>query len=77
MSTRVQLPAALREYVAGAAEVEVHATSVASALAELSARHPVLRRHLFDDAEEAFRTFFGLVARDIQTRLLALTGRKS
>jgi AcrR family transcriptional regulator len=24
----------------------------------------------FDDAEEAFRTFFGLVARDIQTRLL-------
>ena len=24
----------------------------------------------FDDAEEAFRTFFGLVARDIQIRLL-------
>ena len=24
----------------------------------------------FDDAEEAFRTFFGLVARDVQIRLL-------
>jgi sulfur-carrier protein adenylyltransferase/sulfurtransferase len=50
VSARVQLPAALREYTAGAAEVEVEATHVAGALDELARRFPVLRRHLFDDS---------------------------
>jgi sulfur-carrier protein adenylyltransferase/sulfurtransferase len=49
MSTRVQLPAALREYAAGAAEVRVEAATVDAALAQLALRHPLLRRHLFTD----------------------------
>jgi sulfur-carrier protein adenylyltransferase/sulfurtransferase len=52
MSTRIQLPAVLREYAAGAAEIEVTAPDVGGALAELSARHPGLRRHLFTDGGE-------------------------
>lgn len=50
MTVRVQLPAALREYTAGAAEVDVEARDVDAALRELSARFPILRRHLFTDA---------------------------
>jgi sulfur-carrier protein adenylyltransferase/sulfurtransferase len=49
VTARVQLPAALREYTAGAAEVEVQARDVDDALAQLAGRHPVLRRHLYDD----------------------------
>jgi sulfur-carrier protein adenylyltransferase/sulfurtransferase len=52
MSARVQLPAALREYTAGAAEVCVEADSVDAALAHLAERHPLLRRHLFTDGGE-------------------------
>ncbi|CAN5725175.1 molybdopterin-synthase adenylyltransferase MoeB [soil metagenome] len=48
----MQLPAALREYTAGAAEVEVVAADVHSALSQLSSRHPLLRRHLYTDAGE-------------------------
>jgi sulfur-carrier protein adenylyltransferase/sulfurtransferase len=48
----MQLPAALREYTAGAAEIEVSAADVHGALEELTRRFPVLRRHLFDDAGE-------------------------
>jgi adenylyltransferase/sulfurtransferase len=50
VSIRVLLPTALREYAAGAAEVEVRATDVDGALAELAGRFPPLRRHLFDDS---------------------------
>jgi sulfur-carrier protein adenylyltransferase/sulfurtransferase len=50
LSARVQLPAALREYTGGAAEVEVAARDVGEALERLATRHPLLKRHLFDDA---------------------------
>jgi sulfur-carrier protein adenylyltransferase/sulfurtransferase len=50
VNVRVQLPTALREYTAGATEVEVEAADVASALDQLTERHPLLRRHLFTDA---------------------------
>jgi sulfur-carrier protein adenylyltransferase/sulfurtransferase len=49
VTARVQVPSVLREYTAGAAEVTVGAGDVAAALGELSARHPLLRRHLFTD----------------------------
>jgi sulfur-carrier protein adenylyltransferase/sulfurtransferase len=52
VSARVQLPAALREYTAGAAQIEIDAPSVDAALAQLAARFPLLRRHLFTDAGE-------------------------
>jgi sulfur-carrier protein adenylyltransferase/sulfurtransferase len=50
VSAFVQLPAALREYAAGAAQIEIDAPSVDAALAQLAARYPLLRRHLFTDA---------------------------
>jgi molybdopterin converting factor small subunit len=46
----VLLPAPLRDYTGGASPVEVTGASVASALSDLVARYPRLRRHLFDDA---------------------------
>jgi sulfur-carrier protein adenylyltransferase/sulfurtransferase len=52
VSARVQLPAALREYAAGAAEVRVEAASVDAALARLAEQYPLLRRHLFTDHGE-------------------------
>ena len=52
MSVRVQLPAALREYTDGAAEVELDAADVNGALDQLADRFPVLRRHLFSEAGE-------------------------
>jgi sulfur-carrier protein adenylyltransferase/sulfurtransferase len=50
VTARIQLPAVLREYVAGAAEVAVDADSIDDALRQLATRHPLLRRHLYTDA---------------------------
>ena len=47
---RVHLPLALREEAGGARSVEVDCMRVADALAALVARHPTLRRHLFDES---------------------------
>lgn len=47
---QVSLPAPLREYAGGEAEVRVPGSTVSDALVELTRRHPRLRRHLFDDA---------------------------
>jgi molybdopterin/thiamine biosynthesis adenylyltransferase/rhodanese-related sulfurtransferase/molybdopterin converting factor small subunit len=49
VSVRVQLPAALREYVGGAADLDVSAPDVTGVLDCLVERHPLLRRHLYDD----------------------------
>lgn len=49
MPTPVQLPAVLREYADGRAEVAVEAADVAGALGFLTTRHPRLRRHLFTE----------------------------
>jgi adenylyltransferase/sulfurtransferase len=46
---RVQLPAPLRDCADGASEVAVHGDTVEAVLAGLIARHPRLRRHLYDD----------------------------
>jgi sulfur-carrier protein adenylyltransferase/sulfurtransferase len=73
VSTRVQLPAALREYTAGAAEVHVDAASVDAALAALAERHPPLRRHLFDDSGE-LRGYVRVYLNDRDVRELAGVG---
>ena len=48
----MQLPGALREYAAGAAQIEIDAPSVDAALTQLADRFPLLRRHLFTDSGE-------------------------
>jgi sulfur-carrier protein adenylyltransferase/sulfurtransferase len=50
LSARVRLPAVLREYTSGAAEVLVDAADVQGALGEVASRHPLLRRHLYTDS---------------------------
>ena len=69
VSARVQLPAALREYAAGAADLEVDAGDVDGVLAELARRFPRLRRHLFNDAG-AVRDFVRVYLNDDDVRAL-------
>jgi molybdopterin converting factor small subunit len=73
MTARVQLPAALREYAAGAADLEVHAANVDGVLAELAHRYPQLRRHLFNDAG-ALRDFVRVYLNDNDVRELSAGG---
>ncbi|MGH7730760.1 MAG: ubiquitin-like small modifier protein 1 [Candidatus Eiseniibacteriota bacterium] len=47
--TRIHIPTPLRPYVDRQAVVQVEGATVAEALAALVARHPELRRHLYDD----------------------------
>lgn len=46
---RVRLPEPLRDFCGGAAEVDVHADSVESALRQLTERSPQLRFRLYAD----------------------------
>jgi sulfur-carrier protein adenylyltransferase/sulfurtransferase len=52
LSPRVQLPGVLRDYTGGVTDVRVEAGDVDGALEAVASRHPLLRRHLFDDAGE-------------------------
>ena len=46
---RVNIPTPLRQYAEKSAAVEVNGRTVAEALADLTARHRDLRRHLYTD----------------------------
>ena len=50
---KILLPTPLRPFADGAATIDVDASTVGAALSELVARHPQLRKHLFDDAGQA------------------------
>ncbi len=49
MSVRIGIPAPLRGYTGGRAQVEVVGATVGEALGELARAYPALRRHLFAD----------------------------
>jgi sulfur-carrier protein adenylyltransferase/sulfurtransferase len=49
MSVLLRIPAPLRECTGGSAEVEVAPGTVGDALGEVTARYPLLRRHLYED----------------------------
>ncbi|HEY3170084.1 MAG TPA: molybdopterin-synthase adenylyltransferase MoeB [Thermoanaerobaculia bacterium] len=70
---RILLPTPLRAYADGAASVEVDAATVAAALAELVARHPQLRKHLYDDTGRV-RSFVNLYKNDEDVRYLEKEG---
>ena len=63
------IPTPLRSYVDGKNAVEIDAATVASALAQLTAAHPELRRHLFND-EGKVRAFVNLYLNDEDVRYL-------
>jgi molybdopterin synthase sulfur carrier subunit len=54
----------------GAAELVVQADSIAEALAELTSKHPALRRHVFDDGG-ILRGFINVYLNEEDTRYLA------
>ena len=65
----IRVPAPLRPYTGGAKEVQVQGQTVATALADLSLRHPDLRPHLFDDRGE-LRPFVNLFLNEEDVRSL-------
>src|SRR6266496_3716876 len=72
---RILLPTPLRPFAGGAASVEVAAATVAGALDELVARHPQLRKHLYDDAGKV-RSFVNLYKNDEDVRYLEKEGTR-
>jgi sulfur-carrier protein adenylyltransferase/sulfurtransferase len=70
---RIHLPTPLRPYAEGEASVDVPGRTVGEALTELVARHPQLRKHLFDDAGRV-RSFVNLYKNDEDVRYLEKDG---
>jgi sulfur-carrier protein adenylyltransferase/sulfurtransferase len=50
MSPRIQIPVPLQPFADGRAELELDAVSIRAALDALVRRHPLMRRHLYDEA---------------------------
>jgi molybdopterin converting factor small subunit len=59
MSVTIQVPTALRSFTEGKREVQVEGATVKAALADLAAKYPDIRQHLFDDAGEV-RSFVNI-----------------
>lgn len=57
----IKIPTPLRAYTGGAAEVNVQGETVRAALADLMAKHPDLRPHLYngDDLRNFVNIFIG------------------
>ena len=65
----LKIPTPLRAYAGGLAEVSVQGKSVGEALADLTARYPNLRQHIFNEAGE-LRPFVNLFVNDEDFRYL-------
>jgi adenylyltransferase/sulfurtransferase len=63
------IPTPLRPFAAGQPSVDVHAATIAEALASLTSSHPELRNHLFN-AEGKLRAFVNLYLNDEDVRYL-------
>ena len=63
------IPTPLRSYVDGKNAIEIEGATVAAALAQLTAAHPELKRHLFND-EGKVRAFVNLYLNDEDVRYL-------
>lgn len=70
MPVTVRIPTALRSYAGSQPRAQIHAKTVAEALAELVSRHPALRPHLYDDAG-ALRGFVNVYLGERDVRELA------
>ena len=70
MSTRILIPTPLRQYAGKQDAVEVHASTVSDALANLTAKHPDLKRHLYTD-DGKLRAFVNVYLNDEDVRYLS------
>lgn len=66
---KILIPTPLAQYAAGLREVEVQGETVAQALAALTAAHPDLQKHLFNDTGK-LRSFVNVYANDEDIRYL-------
>jgi adenylyltransferase/sulfurtransferase len=66
----IRIPAALRDYTEGQAELPVHGTTVAAALAQLSQNYPQLRRHLYTE-RGALRSYVNVFVNEDDVRVLS------
>ena len=67
---KIYIPTPLRQYAGKKDAVEVRASTVGSALAELTTSHPDLKRHLYTE-EGKLRAFINLYLNDEDVRYLA------
>ena len=67
--TTIRLPAALSDYTSGQTSIAIDATSVASALEQLSTQHPRLRRHLYTE-QGALRNYVNVFVNEDEMRTL-------
>ena len=66
----IRIPAALRDYTEGQAELPVFGATVAAALAHLSQDYPQLRRHLYTE-HGALRSYVNVFVNDDDVRALS------
>lgn len=65
----ILIPTPLRQYVGGRASVETQGATVADVLSALTAAHPDLQKHLFND-EGKLRSFVNIYVNDEDIRYL-------
>ena len=65
----ILIPTPLRQYAGGQASVEVSGATVADVLSALTAAHPDLQKHLFND-EGKLRSFVNIYVNDEDIRYL-------
>nr|MBP6824255.1 ThiF family adenylyltransferase [Acidobacteriota bacterium] len=66
---KIVIPTALRQYAGNTAAVEVQGATAGEALANLMARHPDLKKHLYD-ANDKLRSFVNVYVNDDDIRSL-------
>ena len=69
MAVTIVIPTPLRQFAGGNSEIEVQATTTGEALNELTAQHPDLRKHLYND-QNALRNFVNVYVGDEDIRHL-------
>ena len=66
---KIHIPTPLRQYAGKQAAVDVNGGTVGSALSDLVAQHPELRRHLYTD-DGKLRAFVNIYLNDEDVRYL-------
>src|SRR3954466_14121842 len=69
MSITIAIPTPLRQFVGGSSEVLVEAATAGEALEKLTADHPELRKHLYND-QNSLRNFINVYVGDEDIRHL-------
>ena len=74
MAVSILVPAALRAYTERQAEIEVNGGTVGEAIADLAAKYPDIRKHIYKD-ENSLRDFINVYIGD--TNIKEIEGLKT